>query len=87
LALLDAYQLKAENNPALEKYLDLNRFSIYLRSKMYGDDTWKQAKQKINKKNLTKKQLGLMLLPKLMLQNLKYIQLKLSSLGIKKSVF
>lgn len=87
LAFINAYQNEAEKNSALQKYLDLNRFSIYLRSKMHGDATWKIVAQKIKKQNLSKKQLFLMKLPKSLLKLMKNIQLILKRLGIEKSAF
>lgn len=87
LMLLDKYEENAKENYHLKKYLDLNRFSIYMRSKMNGDSTWKLAKQKLNKKNLGCKQLLIINLPRNSLLTLKKIQHFLFELGIKKSAF
>lgn len=87
LAFINDFQNEAESNSALQKYLDLNRFSIYLRAKIQGDSTWKLAVKKINKHNLSKKQIFLMKLPSSMLKLLKNIQLILKRLGIKRSAF
>lgn len=87
LQLLANYQSEAENNPYLLKYLDLNRFSIYLRSKMHGDETWKRAKKQIDQSNLNAKQVFLMQLPSWLLKTMKIIQFQLLRLGINKSAF
>lgn len=87
LAFINAYQKEADNHPALQKFLDLNRFSIYLRSKMYGDATWKVVDKQLNKSSLTKKQLFLMKFSGNFLKLMKYIQLKLTHFGIEKSAF
>lgn len=87
LALLTAYEEEAKTNLDLKKYLDVNRFSILLRSKMYGDDAWKIAQHQIDTNNLSKKQMMVFKLPKLALISLKQLQLILKKLGIKKSIF
>lgn len=87
LAMIDAYEELATNHPALKKYLDLNRFSIFLRAKIHGDPTWQQALVHLDKKNLTTKQWFLMKLPKILLINLKRFQLFMMRWGIKKSAF
>ncbi|GGE33355.1 glycosyltransferase family 2 protein [Psychroflexus planctonicus] len=87
LTFINAYQHQAEKNPALQKYLDLNRFSIVLRAKMHGDSTWKVAQQELNENSLSKKQLFLLKLPGGLLKVLKSIQQKLLQFGVEKSAF
>lgn len=61
---LDSYNAEAKSNPSLKKYLDIFRFSIALQYKMAGDlKTFKSYYQKIDLKNLNKKQILLLKLP------------------------
>lgn len=77
------YETGIQKYQGLEKYLDLNRFSIALAYRMENDirnATFYQ--QKINIKNLSSKQQKLMLMSRLQLKSLKRTQKILGNLGL-----
>jgi hypothetical protein len=77
------YETEIKKHQGLEKYLDLNRFSIALAYRMVNDirnATFYQ--QKINLKNLSSKQQKLMLMSRLQLKSLKRTQKILGNLGL-----
>nr|WP_262889035.1 glycosyltransferase family A protein [Nonlabens sp. Ci31] len=77
------YETEIKKHKGLEKYLDLNRFSIALAYRMENDirnATFYQ--QKINLKNLSSKQQKLLLMSRLQLKSLKRTQKILGNLGL-----
>ena len=87
LDLLKKYDDLAIKNKALKKYLNQNRYGIYLRSKIAGNAIWKSAKAQIDNRLLSGKQKILLSLPSIILRFLKFIQIELQKKGIKKSAF
>lgn len=78
-----SYDNQIKDHQGLEKYLDLNRFSIALAYRMENDirnATFYQ--QKINLKNLSSKQQKLLLMSRLQLKSLKRTQKILGNLGL-----
>lgn len=76
---LDTYELIAQNNKSLKKYLDLNRYSIAMQYKLIGNTT--KANDyigKIDENNLNKKQVFLLksnvIFLKLLFQFKKYLK-------------
>ena len=58
---LDTYELIAQNNKSLKKYLDLNRFSIAIQYRLIGNTTKANDYiEKIDETNLNKKQIFLL---------------------------
>lgn len=77
-----------KKNLALKKFLDLNRFSLAIKSKMYGDDSgFKKYTVDIDLKNLTYKKRILLNLPGILLKFLLKVNLILVQVGWSKSVF
>lgn len=71
----DKYSLEEKQNPALKKYMDLNRFSAVIKCKLHGD--WKTAKEiysEIDLKNLSYKKRILLELPTIILKPLIRLQ-------------
>jgi glycosyltransferase involved in cell wall biosynthesis len=67
----DKYSLEEKKNPALKKYIDLNRFSAVIKCKLHGD--WKTAQEiysEIDLKDLSYKKRILLELPAIMLKPL-----------------
>ena len=84
----EKYALREKKNPALKKYMDLNRFSAVIKSNLNGD--WKTAQEiyaEIDLKNLTKKKRILLNLPPIVLKLLLKLQLLLTNIGLGNSVF
>ena len=85
---LDTYEARAKSNPALKKYLDLNRFSIGLQYKIAGNN--QQSKSywsKIDTSNLNKKQRLLINCPRAIVLLLLFIQSSLRQLGLNTTPF
>ncbi len=77
-----------KNNPALKKFLDLNRYSLAVKCLLYGDAiNYTIFKKSIDFKNLTLKKRILIRLPGLVLHLLLKINLLLVQIGWSKSVF
>ena len=77
------YQAKTKNHKGLEKYLDLNRFSLAIAYRM--DNNIKMAsfyQQQINSKNLSITQQSLLKMSSLKLKSLKKTQEILGNLGL-----
>lgn len=71
----DKYSLEEKQNPALNKYMDLNRFSAVIKCKLHGD--WKTAQEiysEIDLKNLSYKKRILLELPPIILKPLIRLQ-------------
>ena len=67
----DKYSLEEKKNPALKKYMDLNRFSAVIKCNLHGD--WKTAQEiysEIDLKDLSYKKRILLELPAIMLKPL-----------------
>lgn len=84
----EAYKTLEKDNKALKKFLDLNRFSLAIRAKI-----WKEPKEaqffidRINTNNLSKKQSFLLSLPAPIIRLLFFIKKQLEKLGIRLSVY
>ncbi|MFT4838274.1 MAG: glycosyltransferase involved in cell wall biosynthesis [Nonlabens sp.] len=77
------YEDEIQKHKGLEKYLDLNRFSIALAYRMENDiRNATLYQQKINLKNLNSKQQKLLLMSRLKLKSLKRTQKILGNLGL-----
>lgn len=75
-------------NPNLKKFLDLNRFSLAIKSKLAGDySLHKNYFEAIDLKNLNPKKTILLLLPRHVLKRLIIVQRKLTDIGLNSSVF
>jgi glycosyltransferase involved in cell wall biosynthesis len=84
----DKYALQEKTNPALKKYMDLNRFSAIIKCKINGD--WKTSQKiyaEIDLKNLSKKKRILIELSPIVLKLLIWFQKKLVIIGLGNSVF
>ena len=83
-----AYENLEKENKALSKFLDLNRFSLAMRAKL-----WREPKEaqffinRINPSNLSKKQQRLLHLPAPLIRILFFTKRILEKLGIRLSVF
>ncbi len=77
-----------KKNQALKKFLDLNRFSLAIKSKMYGDKSnFEKYSIDIDLKNLTLKKRILLNLPGIFLKLLLKVNLIMVQVGWSKSVF
>lgn len=78
-----------KRNPSLKKYLDLNRYSLIIKSKLSGieSQTTKAYIKKIDVKNLNKKQQFLIKQNKFTLQIFFLFQKSLEKLGVRLSSF
>jgi hypothetical protein len=84
----DKYALEEKKNPALKKYMDLNRFSAVIKCNLNGD--WKTAQEiyaEIDLKNLSLKKRVLLQLPPIMLKLLIWFQRFMVTIGLGNSVF
>lgn len=82
------YSQLAKTNPKLEKFLDLNRFSFALQSKLAGEkDGFEKFSRLINLENLNLKQRILLFLPSFALKSLHYLKLFLQRRKIRLSAF
>lgn len=83
-----AYETAEKENKALKKFLDLNRFSLAIRAKLWNEP--KQAQffiDRIDPDNLSNKQLKLLHLPTFMIKILFGIKHLLEKLGIRLGVY
>ncbi|MET0760417.1 MAG: glycosyltransferase family 2 protein [Flavobacterium sp.] len=77
-----------KTNMDLKKFLDLNRFSLALKSKMNGDNAnFDLFYKAIDLKNLTLKKRVLLILPSFILKKMIDLQQVLANLGLANSVF
>ena len=82
------YNLLEKTNPSLKKFLDLNRFSLAIKSKIIGDnDRFLVFYQGIDLKNLSLKKRMLLQLPVFLLKQLIDVKTVLANLGMGSSVF
>ncbi|WGF91291.1 glycosyltransferase family 2 protein [Aequorivita marisscotiae] len=87
-ANFEAYEPFEENNPALKKFLDLNRYSLCILAKMEGDKpAFKKNLGKINQTNLSKKQRFLLRQNKTILKYLSKTKNNLEKLGLRLGTF
>lgn len=85
---VDKFSEQEKQNPALKKFLDLNRFSLAIKSKMYDQpQKFRDYKRRINPKNLNFKRRILLKLPGFVLLFLVQVNVFLASVGWSKSVF
>lgn len=84
----DSYLNEEQNNPAMKKFLDLNRYSLALLAKRNGDTaSFKKNTRYLDLKNLNRRQVFLLLQPRIVLQSLFWIKNTLRRLGINLSAF
>lgn len=84
----DNYLEEEKDNPALKKYLDLNRFSFALQHKMAGDkEAFKRYFINIDLKNLTPKQNFILKQPKWIIKGMLKVQKKALDAGLRFSSF
>ena len=84
----EKYTAEEKQNPALKKYMDLNRFSSVIKYKLNGDA--KNAEKiyaEIDLKNLTGKKKLLLQLPPIVLRILLKLKVFLTNIGLGNSVF
>lgn len=82
------YSEIAKNNPKLQKFLDFNRYSFALKSKISGDKNgFIKFNSLINRQNLNLKQRFLLSLPSYLLRKLFALKLFLQNKNIRLSAF
>ena len=82
------YENEEKQHPKLKKFLDLNRFSAAIKSKLIGDNrTFFKYKQAIDPQNLNIRKRILLELPAFMLQFLIRIKTFLANIGLGNAVF
>ena len=84
----EKYAAEEKKNPALKKYMDLNRFSTVIKCNLNGD--WKKSKEiyaEIDLKNLSSKKRLLLQFPQIVLKTLIGVQRFLVNVGLGSSVF
>lgn len=82
------YSDLAKTNPKLQKFLDYNRYSFALKSKILGKkEGFKKFSRLINKKNLNFKQRFLLFLPSYLLRKMLALKLFLQTKNIRLSAF
>ena len=87
-ANFEAYEVFEKNNPALKKFLDLNRYSLCILAKMEGDnEAFQKNFQKIKQENLSKKQQFLLRQNKSILKYLSKTKDNLEKLGMRLGTF
>lgn len=84
----EAYEVYEKNNPALKKFLDLNRYSLCVLAKIEGNkEAFQKNFQKINQENLSKKQQFLLRQNKTILKYLSKTKDNLEKLGLRLGTF
>ncbi len=87
-ASFEKFELFEKNNPALKKFLDLNRYSLCILAKIEGNkEAFKKNFQKINQENLSKKQQFLLRQNKTILKYLSKTKDNLEKLGLRLGTF
>lgn len=87
-ANFEEYEIYEKDNPALKKFLDLNRYSLCILAKMEGNQAAFQKNfQKINQENLSKKQQFLLRQNKTVLKYLSKTKDSLEKLGLRLGTF
>ena len=82
------YALLEKTNPSLKKFLDLNRFSLAIKSKIIGDKTnFLKFYKAIDLENMSLKKRILLKLPALLLNPLIDLKILLANFGLGNSVF
>ena len=82
------FEQQEKTNPRLKKFLDLNRFSLAIKSKLIADDENFICYYKaIDLKNITFKKRFLLAMPSLILKALIHLKLILANSGVGSSVF
>ncbi|KIA85092.1 glycosyltransferase family 2 protein [Flavobacterium sp. AED] len=77
-----------KTNPSLKKFLDLNRFSLAIKSKLLSDkENFNSYYKAIDLKNITFKKRLLLLMPSVVLKPLIHLKLILTNNGLGSSVF
>jgi glycosyltransferase involved in cell wall biosynthesis len=85
---LKKFSEQEKQNPELKKFLDLNRFSLAIKSKIYGQkEMFHEYVREINAQNLSFKKKLLLKLPGLVLLFLVKVNVALAAVGWSKSVF
>lgn len=84
----EAYEVYEKNNPALKKFLDLNRYSLCVLAKIEGNkEAFQKNFKKINLENLSKKQQFLLRQNKTILKYLSKTKNNLEKLGLRLGTF
>ncbi len=87
-ANFEEYEIYEKDNPVLKKFLDLNRYSLCILSKMEGNQAaFQKNLQKINQENLSKKQQFLLRQNKTILKYLSKTKDNLEKLGLRLGTF
>lgn len=87
-ASYEKYEPLEKDNPALKKFLDLNRYSLCILAKLEGNNAaFDKNFQKINQENLSKKQLFLLRQNKTILKYLSKTKDSLEKLGLRLGTF
>ena len=82
------FEQQEKTNPRLKKFLDLNRFSLAIKSKLIADDENFNCYYKaIDLKNITFKKRFLLAMPSVILKALIHLKLILANSGVGSSVF
>lgn len=82
------YTEAEKENKALKKFLDFNRFSVAIKSKLIGDTkNFEKARNGIDFKNIPLKKRVLLLLPAFILKKLISFKILLANIGLGNSVF
>jgi glycosyltransferase involved in cell wall biosynthesis len=77
-----------EKHPGLKRFLDLNRFSLAIKSKVNGDDkNYRSFRNDIDRKNLSLKKKILLSLPGFLLKKLIRFREKMADMGLADTVF
>lgn len=87
-ASYEKFEAFEKDNPALKKFLDLNRYSLCILAKLEGNkETFENNFQKISQKNLTKKQQFLLRQNKTVLKYLSKTKNNLEKFGLRLGTF
>ena len=82
------FEKQEKTNSSLKKFLDLNRFSLAIKSKLIADDeNFNSYYKAIDLKNITIKKRILLLMPSVILKPLIHFKLILANNGLGSSVF
>lgn len=82
------YEILEKTNPSLKKFLDLNRFSLAIKSKLIGEqEIFLQLHKAIDLQNMSLKKRILLKLPVYILKPLIILKTLLANLGLVNSIF
>ena len=87
LKYIEAYEEASKENESLARYLAVNRFGLLMKSKLAGDEVWKEALAQLNLEYLNKKQRWLLQLNGYQLKGIKKVQDFLIKKGLYLSPF